>query len=287
MDRSKALRPAALLALLWMGVVAAAPVSAQLVVEEVLVFAIETSEEGEGWFLLIEVSGTGLDQGLVTPPVGEPIELDCFDFGSFTDCFFESLAFPALAALNESFPDGEWQLSLNEGEATAMLNVTFVEPGGAVTVVSPADGAVGVGATPAIEFAHDCGNCVALPFELFSFDAFPLIELEAVVFGDPPFDNPPPASGALELADFESLDGGPPPGELPGGVYGVLARAAVGSVTDETLSNAQEFEFVNAAFRTRFSTFTVPEPGAVASAGAAVMALLGLARRRSIRARGR
>jgi hypothetical protein len=142
-------------------------------------------------------------------------------------------------------------------------------------VTSPADGAVGVSATPSIAFTHDCDTCNFLFFEIEGFGATAGISLEANRIGTPPL----PATGTVDYAELISFEG-PKPAALPDGSYRLSLGAGRGALTDETFAQGGSFEYGMGAERRTTTLFTVPEPAAGLASAASLAALAARARRR-------
>lgn len=256
---------------------APAPARAAVTLELSSLLAVE---KPSGWRLVAELEGSSeVTSATLTPPGRPAVALACETSAGLTECEFESDEAASLAELLVDFPAGTWLLSLNGGTRTASLAFAPVAPNGAVTVTSPADGATGVSSTPTLAWTHDCSNCIAILLEIEDLAGPFAVGLEATVFGAPP-----PSPGTLSYDSLESYQG-PRPEELPNGTYALTAEAAVGSIEEETLSpGGAPFEYATGALRVSETTFTVPEPGPLASGGAAAAALAAGRRRRRARA---
>jgi len=253
---------------------AAAPAQAAVTLDIASLFAVE---DDSGWRLRVELEGSGDVASATLAPPGQPaFALACGSSGEGTECEFESAEAASLAALLAVYPSGEYQLALNGGTHTAGLPFDPVAPDGLVTVTSPADGEAYVDPTPAISWTHDCTNCVALGFDLVDLAAPIDVGLERFVI-------PPVSPGSISWSQLESYRG-PKPSALPDGLYGLTASTAVGEIATERLTPGNDgFEYTQGALRDVRTTFTVPEPGAVAS-GVALLAALGCAAGRRARA---
>jgi len=251
---------------------AAAPAQAAVTLDIASLFA---HEDDSGWRLRVELEGSSDVAGATLTPPGQPsFALSCGSSGEGTECEFESAEAASLAALLAAYPSGEYQLSLNGGERTAGLAFDPVAPNGLVTVTSPANGEVYVATAPAIAWTHDCTNCVALGFDLVEIAAPIDVGLERFV-------TPPVSPGSLPYSQLESYRG-PKPSSLPDGLYGLTASTAVGEITAEHLAPGNDaFEYTQGALRDVRTTFTVPEPGALASGLATLAALACTAARRA------
>ncbi len=236
-----------------------------------------------GWRLQTDAEGDlGLASVTLTPPGKDPLVFDCevVQLG-VVECEYQPEVPPAasLAELLVDFPEGTWLLTVN-GALEANVSFDPEEPGGSVTVTSPANGAVGVGTTPSISYTHDCTNCnlVSLEYESVQGSAV----LEYLTQGDPP-----QTPATIPYGDFTSPDG-PAPDALQNGVYDLFASALVASISEQTLApgtpSEQSFEYANGAGRDTRSSFTVPEPAGAAIASA--LALVALARSRARRSPG-
>jgi hypothetical protein len=238
-----------------------------------------------GWFLETDVDGPAgaIPDATLTPPAGSPFALTCESAGDGDSCYRtdppeSGAGFASLAALLAAYPAGSYLLSLDAGALTAQLAFAPVEPDGDISVTSPANGAVGVSATPTLSFTHDCDTCGFLFFEIDGFGATDGISLETTRIGPPPF----PATGTVAYAELESLEG-PKPAALPDGSYRLATGAGRGALTDETFLQGGSFQYGTGTERRSVTSFTVPEPtaGLASVAGlAALAARARLARRR-------
>lgn len=247
---------------------ATTPAEAAVALELASILAIE---DDSGWHLRVDLEGSSdVTSATLTPPDRPAVGLACEPSGGGgTECDFESADVVSLAALLTAYPSGEYALALNGGARTASLTFDPVEPDGLVTVTNPADGATSVDDTPGIAWTHECTNCLALLFEIEELAAPIDVGLEHIA-------SPPVSPGAISWSQLESYEG-PKPASLPDGVYELQASAAAGEITTEQLAPGGEgFEYSQGALREVRSTFTVPEPGALASA-LAVLAALGAA----------
>jgi hypothetical protein len=250
----------------------------------VSIVAVQTAA---GWFFETDVDGPPgtIPDATLTPPVGSPLALICESSIGEDQCYRtdppeDGAGFGSLAALLATYPVGSYLLSLDGGALTAQLTFEPVEPDGNISVTSPANGAVGVSATPTVAFTHDCDTCSFLFFEIDGFGATEGISLETTRIGPPPF----PPTGTVDYVELESLEG-PKPAALPDGNYRLATGAGRGALTDETFQQGGGFQYGTGAERRSTTGFTVPEPTGSLASAAILVALGACARRR--RARGR
>ena len=109
----------------------------------------------------LEASGTGLEALSVTTPaggIGAVLGLCALD-GFSCDVFVE---YASLAALQNDFPPGDYVLRFTGDGGTTNSEVTVslspVQPTGFLSVISPADGALGVSIDPTLVWS-DCSAC--------------------------------------------------------------------------------------------------------------------------------
>jgi hypothetical protein len=255
----------------------ALPAQAQLSVDEIAIAAALAGDAtGSGWFFLVEVQGTGLSSGLVTPPVGDAFALTDAR-GEGRELEFEAGPFGSFAALQSAHPAGDYTVTVN-GSHTVVLAWSPTEPVGvsgeaSLVIDSPADGATGVDAMPDVSYTLDCMNCDDLNLELQSLPGptFGFGELDVGMFTNPiPF-------AAMMSSGSET--------ELAPGLVDAELLAGLVSFTDRSFlppSGLPAFTYIEAGVVTTFSTFTVPEPGGVGTALAALatLGLLGRHKRR-------
>jgi len=255
----------------------ALPAQAQLSVDEIAIAAALAGDAtGSAWFFLVEVQGTGLSSGLVTPGLGDAFALTDAG-GEGLELEFEAGPFGSFAALQSAHPAGDYQVTIN-GSDTVVLAWDPTEPIGAsgeasLVIDSPADGATGVSAMPDVSFTLDCTNCDDLNLELQSLPGptFGFGELDVGAFT-----NPIPFASMMSSGSETELATGPVDAELLAGLVdftNMNFRAPSGL----------PFTYIEAGVVTTFSTFTVPEPegAGTALAALATLGLLGRHRRRS------
>jgi hypothetical protein len=226
----------------------------------------------------MEVLGTGLLSGAVTPPAEGPIALTDVGGGGL-QLEFEAGPFASFAALQLAHPAGPYTLTVN-GAHTVTLGWDPSEPLGSsgepsLGIDSPAPGATGVGSMPDVAFSLDCNNCNDLSLELESVGAvsFEFGELDVETFTNPiPFAAMTSSGGETELLD---------------GMVDAELLAGLADFSDESFdppSALPPFTYIQAGVVFTVSTFTVPEPRGAAPALVALATLSLLARRRIARA---
>ena len=242
--------------------------------------------ENEGrWELQIGLTGTSdISDATVTLPGGStllildcqaglPAEVDCdlleVDGGSFS----------SVAELLQTFPTGDYALSINAGLRTTSLPFAPVEPNGTLTNVSPADEATQVSPTPVVTYDNSCTNCTELMFflEPFASEGFSL-DFETINATSP---------GSILYSDWTGLA---KPDQLPADRY-VLGRIVSLRNLPTTLAFDQsevgqlDFDFYTGASAGVLTFFTVPEPtaGVAYLSAVGVLAMLAAARRTSSR----
>ena len=202
------------------------------------------------------------------------VTLDCWpcDDGR-VDCDFDQ-DFASLAALVQTYPAGDYQLSINDGARTASLSFAPSDPQGTVTVTSPMNEEV-VGSTPTVRYTNSCPTCDLLLFGLFSFfgDFSLVYTTDDTSSGSIPY--------ALWQTDQTSCDSGSKPSSLPEDNYITLGIAFAGSTTTESLSpGGASFQYRTGVYRGDVVFFEVPEPAGSLAAFAA-LATLGVLTRRA------
>ncbi len=252
----------------------AQPSHAQLAVDEVAIAAaLASGAPGPEWFFIVGVLGEGLTSGAVMPPAGGALPLTDAGGGGL-ELELEAGPFASFAALQAAHPAGSYTITINGGHTVTLVwdPTEPVGAGGAPSLVidSPADGATGVSATPDVAFTLDCTNCDDLNLELQSIAGatFGFGELDVGTFTNP--------------IPFAAMDSSGGETELPLGPVDALLLAGLVEFADSSFdapSALPPFTYIEAGLVSAVSTFTVPEPGAVVAAVAA-LATLGLLRSR-------
>jgi MYXO-CTERM domain-containing protein len=238
----------------------------------------------DGWSLRVLTIGdpAGMTGISVTPPGGTPLPLACRPSTAGLACRLRvpesGPGYDSLAELLLAYPAGSWQVAVSAfipqpWELTGPVEVALADFEGDVAVTAPADGAVDVGTTPAVEWANGCAACNALRFAL---DDGADVDLAAYVTA------PLPASGSVAWGAWTSLAGAAP-AELGAGSYRASAAAGVRTASEVLLLGAFHMPYTTGVEHESESAFRVPEP---ASPGAAALLALGvLTRRRRIHPR--
>ena len=222
---SMKVRSLALLAAL----VIATPSAAGVITTTLDRFSLVALQGSGGWSLETDAEGSDLLTSVTVTPPGKPsIAFACAEDGpGVVVCQYDSgVPVGSFAALLVDFPAGTWLLTVN-GTLDAELLYDPVEPDGTVTVTSPADGAVNVGAMPSVSYTHDCANCNFVLLRVDSEEGGG--GLEALIAGDPPA-----SPGTILYADFTSPDG-MKPAMLADGVYELAAGSITGIISDAKL----------------------------------------------------
>lgn len=237
----------------------ASPAPAQLGVDEIAIAAgLASDEPAPAWFFIIEVQGSGLGSGTVTPPFGDDIALTDATGGGF-ELEFEAGPFASFAALQTAHPAGDYMVTVN-GSHRVTLAWDPVQPFGtagdpSLVIDSPAEGATGVSSTPDVSFTLDCTNCNDLRVELQSLPG------PTFVFGEldvGTFTNPIPFAAMMSRGGETELAMGPADAELLTGLVDFV------DTSFDPPSALGPFSYIEAGVVTASSTFTVPEPAGLA-----------------------
>lgn len=174
------------------------------------------------------------------------------------------------------FPDGSYPFELNSGEVLGELVFEAGAPAAPIDIVAPEEGAV-VAPELIFTFVNHCADCTLTRFALEALDAENRFIAQGLLDGwpvDEPFDR-----------SLHRLFEDP---ELPAGEYSLHAETLDGVFQLGSIPpNAPEFEYVSGTVLRDELSFTVPEPGRLASHAAALgsFAWLAARKRRARRAR--
>jgi hypothetical protein len=222
------------------------------------------------WYLDVGIYGTSdiTAATVIVPDTGSTVlTLECDPVPAGAECLIsdiESGPFSSLATLLQTYPAGDYRLSINGGTRTASLSFSATAPDGSVEIMSPLNGATGVSPTPRVDYLNSCLNCSVLGFLLDGiFDEL-----------DDPLEYETHAQFSIGSILYSDWTSPTKPTQLPQGDYLVGGVAGIVSFStesfDQGIGPAFEFDYSNGTGKFAASIFSVPEPSSAAMAFAAL-----------------